>query len=244
MDETKWKGWFKENDQVQRAWLFAYLLKRKHKLTQTDYLSSRLSNWFGDNEASACQLLQSLDIKSAEDRELLKAMKNAWDKMERERKSHNIKRTYSFSPANLKAIKSQANMRKVTIEKHLNDLIVMAGEQLKQLLEQERTERKSYRVTNKTLRTQKTSLEDEKAKLQLSLETATQEQNRMGELIREQELKISELNRKNSDLEKALKSVKSEGSQKRSSLYSTTSKESPEQRLIRKKRSWSKNSGG
>ncbi|UPR28979.1 hypothetical protein IS519_12490 [Vibrio crassostreae] len=81
-------------------------------------------------------------------------MKNAWDKIERERKSHYIKRTYSFSPANLKAIKSQAHMRKVTIEKHLNDLIAMAGEQLKQLLEQERTERKNYRIINKNLRAQ------------------------------------------------------------------------------------------
>ncbi|MGR5254351.1 hypothetical protein ACPV5S_19340 [Vibrio astriarenae] len=245
MDDTKWKGWFKKGDQEQRTWLFNYLIKRKHKLTKTDYTNSRLSSWAGDNESSACQLLQSLDIESAEDRELLKAMKNAWDKVLRERKSHNIKRTYSFSPTSLRAIKLQAHTRNVTIEKHLNDLIFTAGDQLKQLWDQERDEKKSYLDANKKLREQNRQLKDEAKHLKASLENAIQQRNEMQKLIDvQQQLKIAELNGKNSEQEGATNPVKTKASDKSTLHSSTTPEEIPRQKQIRKRKTWLKTSGG
>lgn len=171
VDGNKLKSWIKESNKEQTQWMYNYLLKRKLNLTKTNYVNTKLARWQPLHMTnSTVPLIDSLDLDNAEDRELLRSMRNAWDKIKRGKNPTKEKRTYQFSKASLSVLKSHSKAQNMSIENYLDSLIRNADHAINQFKNQEKYLKKSYLETNKKLREQNKQLSDQIQSLTEALE--------------------------------------------------------------------------
>ncbi|UPR28730.1 hypothetical protein IS519_11090 [Vibrio crassostreae] len=162
------KGWIKDNNEEQKEWMTKYLLKRKLKLTNSEYASTSLINWSEDS-CPASEFIKLLDVDLADNRELLQAMRNAWDKKKRDGSSHLKKKTYRFTPACISTLKRLAKNNRTTIEKQLEGLIFAADNVAKNLKKNESIDKRTYLDVNRDLRAQNKKLSNDNRDKKTSL---------------------------------------------------------------------------
>ncbi|MEZ9144894.1 hypothetical protein AB4138_10710 [Vibrio sp. 10N.286.52.C3] len=185
------KGWIKDNNEEQKEWMTKYLLKRKLKLTNSEYASTSLINW-SENSCPASEFIKLLDVDLADNRELLQAMSNAWDKKKRDGSSHLKKKTYRFTPACISTLKRLAKNNRTTIEKQLEGLILTADNVAKNLKKNELIEKRIYIDRNKVLRDQNQKLSDDVCNQEASLKELQQEIKQLQNQVEDLESKLKE----------------------------------------------------
>ena len=185
------KGWIKDNNEEQKEWMTKYLLKRKLKLTNSEYTSTSLVTW-SEDICPANEYIKLLDVDLADDRELLQAMRNAWDKKKRDGSSHLKKKTYRFTPACISTLKRLAKNNRTTIEKQLEGLILTADNVAKNLKKNELIKKKTNSNANGDLRDQNINLSNELCKQEASLKELQQEIKQLQNQVENLESKLKE----------------------------------------------------